>query len=202
MTLNSRLKDESSRVVSSLLVSALEACRQGDVDLAEGLGLSIQTMQLLDRLKPDQIANLSGNYMRDLCALELFRIDSVRISRIIEIAAQESKTYEMIDEFLRRGACKKMMGELFGLRSTQIANRKKFLNLPTIKGRLSVCTVAEERSIYDAWLATIKIPDYRLRLLTVAQSTELTLSKIYRVVQEIEEITNPIKSSNSNKIYA
>src|SRR5690554_5963589 len=141
MTLNSRLKEESSRLVSSLLVSALEACRQGDVDLAEGLGLSIETMQLLDRLKPDQIANLSGNYMRDLCTLELFRIDSARISRIIEIAAQESKTFEMIDEYLRRGACKKMMGELFGLRSTQIANRKKFLSLPTIKGRLSVCTV-------------------------------------------------------------
>jgi len=202
MTLNSRLKEESSRLVSSLLVSALEACRQGDVDLAEGLGLSIETMQLLDRLKPDQIANLSGNYMRDLCTLEVFRIDSARISRIIEIAAQESKTFEMIDEYLRRGACKKMMGELFGLRSTQIANRKKFLSLPTIKGRLSVCTVSEERAIYDSWLATIKIPDYRLRLLTVARSTELTLSKIYRVVQEIEEITNPTKSCNSNKICA
>ena len=106
--------------------------------------------------------------MRDICALELLRIDSNKISKIIKIVAQESKTFEMIDEYLCRGGCKKMMGDLFGMRSTQIANRKKFLNLPTVKGRLTVCTLAEERSIYDAWLATITIPNYRLRLLTVA----------------------------------
>ena len=145
MALNIKLKDESSRVISSLLLSALEACRHGDVELANGLGLSIETMQKLDRLKADQIFSISGNYMRDLCALEVFRIDSAKISRIIELAAEETRQYEMIDGFLCRGACKTMMGELFGMRSTQVANRKKFLNFPTIKGRLTVSTLEEQR---------------------------------------------------------
>lgn len=202
MALSTKLKDESSRIISSLLLSALEACRQGDVDLAVGLGLSIETMQKLDRLKADQIFNISGNYMRDLCALEVFRIDSAKISRIIELAAEETKQYEMIDEFLRRGACKTMMGELFGMRSTQVANRKRFLNFPTIKGRLPVSTLEEQRQIYDAWLASLKVADYRERLLYVARETDLSMSKVYREIQEIEEITNTPRPTRNNKICA
>lgn len=192
--INNKLKDESSRAISSLLVSTLEACRQGDVNLAEGLGLSLQTVRLLDSLKADQITNISGNYMRDQTPLELFKIDSVKISKIIEIAAEESKLYEMIDEFLRHGACKKMMLELFGLRSTQVANRKRYLNLPTVKGRLTTITTEEGRAIYDCWLVNMKVNDLRQRLLTTSKATGLTLSKVYKFVQEAEEITNQINS--------
>ena len=202
MALSTKLKDESSRFISSLLLSALEGCQQGDMELAERLGLSIETMQKLDRLRADQIFNISGNYVRDLSALEVFQIDSRKISRIIELAAEETRQYEMIDEFLRRGACKTMMAELFGMRSTQVASRKKFLNLPTVKGRLPVSTLEEQRHIYDAWLDSIKIADYRERLLYVARATNLSMSKIYREVQEIEEITNKSTQSKKTKICA
>lgn len=202
MALSTKLKDESSRFISSLLLSALEGCQQGDMELAERLGLSIETMQKLDRLRADQIFNISGNYVRDLRALEVFQIDSSKISRIIELAAEETRQYEMIDEFLRRGACKTMMAELFGMRSTQVASRKKFLNLPTVKGRLPVSTLEEQRQIYDAWLDSIKIADYRERLLYVARATNLSMSKIYREVQEIEEITNKSSQSKKTKICA
>ena len=202
MALSTKLKDESSRFISSLLLSALEGCQQGDMELAERLGLSIETMQKLDRLRADQIFNISGNYVRDLSALEVFQIDSSKISRIIELAAEETRQYEMIDEFLRRGACKTMMAELFGMRSTQVASRKKFLNLPTVKGRLPVSTLEEQRQIYDAWLDSIKIADYRERLLYVARATNLSMSKIYREVQEIEEITNKPTQSKKTKICA
>lgn len=202
MALSTKLKGESSRFISSLLLSALEGCQQGDMELAERLGLSIETMQKLDRLRADQIFNISGNYVRDLSALEVFQIDSSKISRIIELAAEETRQYEMIDEFLRRGACKTMMAELFGMRSTQVASRKKFLNLPTVKGRLPVSTLEQQRQIYDAWLDSIKIADYRERLLYVARATNLSMSKIYREVQEIEEITNKSSQSKKTKICA
>lgn len=202
MALSTKLKDESSRFISSLLLSALEGCQQGDMELAERLGLSIETMQKLDRLRADQIFNISGNYVRDLSALEVFQIDSSKISRIIELAAEETRQYEMVDEFLRRGACKTMMAELFGMRSTQVASRKKFLNLPTVKGRLPVPTLEEQRQIYDAWLDSIKIADYRERLLYVARATNLSMSKIYREVQKIEEITNKSTQSKKTKICA
>ena len=59
MALSTKLKDESSRFISSLLLSALEGCQQGDMELAERLGLSIETMQKLDRLRADQKFNHS-----------------------------------------------------------------------------------------------------------------------------------------------
>lgn len=199
MIVSNKIKDDSSRAIAALLFNILETCRQGDVDIASRLGLDIEAIRKLDKLKPDQIAHLSSSYMRDRCALDIFKLDVALLTRIIELAAADSETQEMIDEFLVHGACKRMMGELFGLRSTQVASRKRFLNVPTIKGRLTVVSVEEERSIYDAWLAGIKTTDYRKRLLGVAKETELSLSKIYRVVLEIEEITNQM---NTNKICA
>ncbi len=190
MTALNKIREESSRAISLLLVSALEACRQGDVELLEGLGLSLDTMKILDSLKADQIINISGNYMRDQAPLELFKIDSDRITKIIALAAEETKTYELIDDFLRYGACKKMMLELFGLRSTQVANRKRYLQLPTIKGRLTTITTEEGRAIYDTWLKNITEHDYRRRLLNTAKQTGLSLSKVYKFVVETEVITN------------
>lgn len=202
MAASSKLKDESSRFISSLLLTALEGCQQGDMELANRLGLSIETMQKLDRLKADQIFSISGTYVRDSTALEVLTIDTHRISKIIELAAQEMKQFEMIDEFLRRGACKTMMSELFGMRSTQVASRKKFLNLPTVKGRLPISTIEEQRKIYDAWLASINIPGLRERLLYVARKTGLTLSKVYREVQEIELVQNSTPSTLKKSICA
>lgn len=202
MASSTKLKDESSRFISSLLLTALEGCQQGDMELAERLGLSIETMQKLDRLKADQIFSISGTYVRDSNALEVLTIDTKRISKIIELAAQEKKQFEMIDEFLRRGACKTMMAELFGMRSTQVASRKKFLNLPTVKGRLPISTIEEQRKIYDAWLSSMNIPGIRERLLYVARKTGLSLSKVYREVQEIERVQNSTPSTLKKSICA
>jgi hypothetical protein len=190
MALNNKLREESSRAISSILITALEACRQGDVELVEGLGLSLETMQKLDTLKADQIANISGNYMRDQSVMELFQFNTQKMAKIIEIASEETKQFEMVDGYLRRGACKKMMNELFGMRSTQVANRKRFLSIPTVKGRITVTTLDEQREIYNSWLASIKTPDYRERLLIVSKETGLMLSKVYREVLVIEEIQN------------
>lgn len=198
MVLSSKLREESSRAISSILVTALEACRQGDVELIENLGLSLETMHKLDQLKADQISNISGNYMRDQTLMDVFSFNSEKMARIIEIAAEETKQFEMVDEFLRRGACKKMMNDLFGMRSTQIANRKKFLSIPTVKGRITVTTLDEQRQVYGAWLTAIKTPDYRERLLLVSKQTGLMLSKIYREVLIIEEIQN----QSNKRIYA
>jgi hypothetical protein len=199
MATHAKVRDESSRAISSILLGVLEACRQGDVELIDELGLSIETIKRLDTLKADQIHNISGNYMRDEPLRNFFNINSEKMTKIINIAAEDARQYEMIDEFLERGACKRMMGELFGMRSTQVANRKKYLNLPTIKGRLTICSIEEQERIYDAWLATIETPDFRERLLSVARTTNLTLSKIYREVLNIESIKN---QSNSKKSCA
>lgn len=204
--LNNRIKEESSRIISLLLVAALEACRQGEIELAEQFGLSIDSMRNLDQLKADEILRLANLYMRDICAMDIFCLDGQKLERLVNAAIEERKENALIDEYLRRGACKGMMEELFGLRSTQIANRKKFLNIPSIRGRLSVITVEEERKIYYSWLEHLKRkPDYRERLLAVSKETELPLSKVYRVIKVVEEVKNQERerlNTSTHKICA
>lgn len=199
MVASNKIKDDSSRAITTLLFNVLDAVRQGDIDIADSIGLDIESMRELDTLKPDQIAQLSNRYMKERCAVEIFNLDSTKLSSMIKIAAQDTQLFEMSDEFLKRGASKKMMKDLFGMRSTQVANRKKFLNIESLKGRSTIVSHEEERAIYDAWLASIKNTDYRTRLLTIAKETNLALWKIDSVVTEIEEINN---SMNIAKRYA
>lgn len=193
--MHAKLREESSRFISNLLIAAIEACQTGDMDLPNKLGLSIQTLRKLDQLRADQISSISGNYVRDLAALDILKIDEERISMIVDLAAKQREEWSLVDEYLRRGACKTMMADLFGLRSTQVASRKKFLNLKTVKGRLKVSTAQEQRLIYDAWLESIKISDFRERLIYVGRKTNLSMSMIYREAQEIEKISNTKKTS-------
>jgi len=90
---------------------------------------------------------------------------------------------------------------MFGLRSTQVASRKRFLNVPTVKGRLPATTLDEQRRVYDSWLANIAIADNRQRMLVVAKSTGIPLSQIYREVQIIEQVA-ATAHSNASRICA
>lgn len=199
MTLNAKLKDESSRAITSLLVGMLEGCRNGEVELAEGLGLSLETIKKLDELKADQILAISSIYMKDLGVLDVFNLSSTKLESVIERVRCNSEASQMADEFLRHGACKKMMIELFGMRSVQVANRKKLLEISSSKGRLSAITDDEEQRVYDAWLATQETTELRRRLLDVSKSTNINLSKVYRFVSDLEDNTNPPENNAVGK---
>lgn len=190
MSFHSRIKDDSSRAISTLLLFLMDSCRKGDSNVATELGLDLTSMRLLENLKPDQINNLSISYLRESCPLEVFNLDLKKLSNMIQVAAGDVQTYEMSDEYLRRGASKNMMKDLFGMRSTQVANRKKFLNIESSFGRTTGATPLEQDAIYDSWLATIKTTDYRRRLLDVSIKTNIPLFKVYTVVTEIEEVNN------------
>lgn len=195
MAAYNKLRGESSRLIYAILVESLHDCREGDLELVTRLELSLSTIQKLDRLKADQITGIAEKYVRDVSAWEIFPFDPKKMTRIIEIEASEAKRFDMIDEFLRHGACKDMMYDLFGMRSTQVASRKRYLSVPTVKGRLPATTTAEQRTIYDVWLINIIVPDYRERLLTVARTTGIALSQIYRETQLIEQIANSTTTS-------
>lgn len=201
MASNQSLKLESSRFISVILVTTLESCREGDFELLTKMGLSMTTMRALNSLKADQIQSISENYIRDLPSLEFLPLNVPKLTRIIEIEAEEALRYEMIDEFIKRGACKEMMSELFGLRSTQVASRKRFLDVPTVKGRLPATTLEEQRIVYDSWLANLGIPDVRKRMLAVAESTGVLLSQIYREVQIIEAVTGTPAGCVTNNVH-
>ena len=190
MSFQASIKDDSSRAISTLLFYIMDSCRKGDSNIATDLGLDIEAMRKLESLKPDQINQLSTSYLRESNPIEIFNLDLNKLSNMIQVASDDVRTYEMSDEYLRRGASKNMMKDLFGMRSTQVANRKKFLKIESTFGRTTRATHSEEKAIYDAWLASIRTTDYRQRLLDVAIQTNIPLFKVYFVVNEIEEITN------------
>jgi hypothetical protein len=190
MSFHTRLKDDSSRAISALLFYVMDRCRKGDGNVATELGLDISSMRQLENLKPDQINHLSISYFRETCPLEIFKLDLKKLSNMIQAAAEDMQTFEMSDEYLRRGASKNIMKDLFGMRSTQVANRKKFLNIKSSLGRSSSASPLEQDAIYDSWLASIRTTDYRRRLLDVSIETDIPLSKVYSVVAEIEDVNN------------
>ena len=190
MAASGKMKEDSSRALMTLLVGLLDACRQGETDVAESLGLDMNTIRCLDKLKADQIATVSRHYLRDLCAVEIFNIDRGKLSKSIDNAVKKNRTHELIDQYLSLGACKSMMRSLFGLRSTQISARKRFLDVSTVKGRPTINSHEVELRIYNSWLRGIEITDVRERYLAVAKDTGVSLAKIYRFVLELEVINN------------
>ena len=194
MIINLKVKEGSSRAIAGLLLHLAEACRQGDGELAEAMGFDLETLRQLEKLSPVQIENLSSTYMKPLCAVSIFNIDSNKMSSIIASEAEKTRELGIVDEYLKLGASKQLMNLHFGWRSTQVASRKRFLDLPTVKGRLSI-SLEEERAVYDAWLETVRDVDVRERYLRVATITGITLSKIFRIVTSIENIeTNKLTS--------
>ena len=197
MYLDKAAYEDLTRAISNLLLCALESCRQGDYGLATKLGLQLETLQNLDSLKADQVLRLASIYMKGMAILEVMKLDSTRIAKIIDLEVEQATVQQMQDQFLARGACKTMMNDLFGMRSTAVANRKRFLNIETIKGRNRISTEIEQRHIFDAWIESIEVADVRERLLYVAGATSLPLSAIYRETNEIEQIRNSVHSNKT-----
>jgi len=189
-----KMQEDSNRAIQNLMVSMLDLFRHGDMTVAGKLGIDVEAIRHLDKLKPDQISRVSQNYLRGMEAVDIFTIDSEKMSKVIKLAAEEIKYNNVIDEFLLHGACKNMMTEMFGYRSMQIAASRRLLDIPTVKGRPAVPTLPERHQIYDAWLADIEIVDIRERYLSVARKTKLPLHLIYRVVLDVEEVQKQKKS--------
>ena len=187
MTLATRYAEECTRVVSALLLDVIDNSRQGDIELAESLGLGIDTINMLHKLKPEQLHSLSKTYMKTKVGKSVLGIDATTISNIINAAANESEMLDVLDEYIIHGASKRMVKDFFGIRSTQFAARKRILGVPTTRGRKKYITDDEKREIYDAFTET-KEPDERRKYLEVAKKTNQSLHNVYVIIQEIEEI--------------
>lgn len=189
---------ESAQFISALLVKTLGNAGVGFFDSVEDIGLSIDSLRILESLKPDQITRVAANYCAMGKSLEdWFPINAARISKLLEVEASESEQHAMIDEMLMRGACLNLMKEFFGLRTTHVSTRKRILGIPTVRGRLVVPTHEEQCRIYEEWLNLIEVTDIRRRLLEVARRTNLPLSMIYREIKEIEQVMNQSKNNGS-----
>ncbi len=184
------------RALTALLVSVLESCRHGETGIHKVMGLDVDVIRELDCLKPDQITRVCHEYVCSTSGVDIYSVDANRMKLFINEAVADKRNLNLIDDYLRHGASKQMMGDMFGWRSSQISFRKKILNIKKV-GRRFVVSEEEERRIYDSWLSHKSVSDERERYLLVSKETRTSLPKIYRVVRDIYE-SNPILKSKPN----
>lgn len=183
-----RYTEECTRLVSALLLDVIDNSRQGDISLAESIGLDIDTINMLYKLKPEQLHSLSKTYIKSKVSSAAFGIDASTISNIINVAANESEMLDILDQYIIHGASKLMIEKFFGVRSTQFATRKRILGVTTNnKGRKKYISDNEKRDIYNAFTETDE-QDERRRYLQVALKTNQSLHNVYVTIQEIQDI--------------
>lgn len=200
MHTSNQVKERSSRALTDLLYFVYESCKQGDIEIAEYLGLSMDTIRSLDKLESHQVNGITQHYMKGKCALELFNIDTDKLGQVIEnVASVDRQQEKLVDEYLKRGASNQMLQEMFGLRSTQVASRKRLLGIETARGRKAYLNEEDERLIFDSWLANLKIADERERYLVVSYDTNINLALVFKAVSEIKEMKE-MKSFRKQKI--
>ncbi len=139
-------KEEYSRLISAVLLDVIEGSRQGDLSLAEAIGLDLNSVKTLNSLKAEQLHTLSRTYSQYKKGHSLFNIDTSRIRNIIAAAATESEILETIDQYILYGASNSIIEELFGYTSIQIATRKKVLGIKTPKGPKKQISPAEKKT--------------------------------------------------------
>ena len=201
MSCHNKILEETSRYITSLLFLALEECQAGNIGVAEGMGLNIELLRSLDQLRPELVPRVAANYVRGWSTLKSLNFDSSRLRSLVESAYNESKTQNLVDEYLRHGACKVVMAEFFGWRSVQVAGRKKLLKIHSSRGRLKITTVDEQRRVFSAWKASGHIEDIRERVLYIAITADVTVTAAYREIREISEVQAKYKNKVQN-IYA
>ena len=179
-----RYSEEYTRLVSAILLDIIDNSRQGDVSLAESIGLDLNAINTLHKLKPDQLYSLAKIYIKNKISSAIFDIDAIKMTHIINAAANESDRFEIMDQFIVNGASKQMIEEFFGMRSTQVATRKRILGVKSIKGRKKYISNEEKRQINQAFHQTATMNDERLRYLHVAKHTNQSLHNVYITIKK------------------
>ena len=185
-----RAKERSATFLSEVLLEAAASCREGDFRLAEALGFEIDDIRELEALNPADIHRAAKNSSRDCCAFEAVKVNTNQLKLIVSSANRATTQQEMIDRFIKAGACNAMLDALFGARSSHIANRKRLLGLEVSKGKKRAYpTVEQEQVVYSSWLANLHIADVKDRYLAVHNETGEKLAIIYKVTESIIEVT-------------
>lgn len=192
MTVPLKHHDDCTRVLTSILQSAIEQARYGNMKIASDISLPLPILRLIHQLAPLEIHQIVTEYVKNVDLSQLMTIQPALFMDSIDAFRTQSKQNEMVEKYILHGATKSMMRELFSLHSTQYTSLRRLLNPPNVNNRALSRSPAEQRAIYRAWLDSINTPDKKQRMLIVAELTGLSISKVHREVQEIESVTQPL----------
>jgi hypothetical protein len=177
-----QLRNSCKDFLAAYLVHAIQELKAGEM---VDSGVDPEVLRALDGLTGDQLFKVVERYFLRTHPSQFIRIDTEAMAKLVIAQGASAREEALIDEFILRGATKDMMRDFFGLRSTQVSERRKALNTHSNRGRKARITDEERDRIFDSW-QSIRLSDKRERLICVARETGIPLFKILVVVEEIE----------------
>jgi len=159
----------------------------GDFKIAECMGLSNEQMSKIGDLSTQDIHVLSGLTRAKFVSVQF---DKKALDKALVIIGDKKRLKHKIYELLKEGASYPVMKYLYGLTTADMANYKKFLNLPRNEGRPTVPSEDEQNILWkhithvDIHTKTEELAD---KLLHASRETNLRISVIWLVLNKWEK---------------
>lgn len=183
---NEKFKVETISYVTRQLLIMLEATRNGDMRLANQLGFDAKMTAELEVLPANQFESVVERYI-ERCTMSFHLFDPATI----KLALNNTSEQEMIDQFIRHGACNRSLSEIFGLRADAVAARREILQVKASRGRSKSPDHKVEQTVFDMWLGfkADSAMTFKSSILQIAKLTKIDITHIYRFVERCERIT-------------
>lgn len=160
---------------------AIDAVREGDLNIAQDLGFTVEELKAMESLTLRDLRHLvrMGSHFMQL------RVDHECLSRALDHIQRESAQDRLQDELIRLGASFRMMKALYGMTSLQFSARRHLLDVNGGMGRPSEPSAEAETA---AWYAWGKHPDQSIpeRVVSTARDSDLTAHQVWMLVERWE----------------
>lgn len=178
-------------LAESALRAIYQAIGEGKHDLlASTYGLSNETILKLSS------QNLTEREKLIQFATEIMdvNVNDQSLERFLLYVHEDQYNQDLIDHFLLQGAPLTLMRKIFGTHTIEFTQRRKFLGIPTNRGR-PACDEQTELEILELWQKYNQV-DRTLRYLHVAELTAQSISVIDMVVRHHESTLTSLQSQS------
>lgn len=128
-----------------VLTTVLYALKEGHLRYAYSLGFTVDEMQRLIHLSPDDLFFISQASSPFLS----IQVNHNNLRHILDRAKQEENHLRLIERAIKLGASHEILNEYFGLNSRDVAVRRLLLGVTIPSGRKFI---PDEKTDADIWL--------------------------------------------------
>lgn len=183
LTNSEKLQAESVSFLARQLLILSNSARDGDMDIAEALGVDIETIQVLEKTPACELEAIAAQYFK------IQETSPININAL-KVALKKPSDNALIDECIIHGANNDVLINNFGLSNVQIATRRKLLCVPVRKGRVAVPTEAQLSDITQMWFEMKINNKYSQieKILYVAKTLSISVCNVNNHVEQLERI--------------
>ncbi|ECC6921879.1 DUF2857 domain-containing protein [Salmonella enterica] len=128
-----------------VLTAVLYTLKEGHLRYAYSLGFTVDEMQRLIHLSPEDLFFISQASYPFLS----IQVDHNNLHHILDRAKQEENHQQLIERAIKLGASHEILNEYFGLNSRDVAVRRLLLGITIPSGRKFI---PDEKTDADIWL--------------------------------------------------